>query len=95
MSLQEALYEIELLLSFNFLTEEDKRAVEAIKNVLETQIQGVDRRYKELYLAYYMGILVCDEEEIESIPDMTEDELDRALSTKGELIGWDSWGNQV
>jgi len=89
MSLQEALYEVELLLSFNFLTEEDKRVIEMMRDLLETQVQAEDRRYKELYLAYYMGILVCDEEEIESIPEMTEDELDRALSTKGELIGWE------
>ena len=47
-----------------------------------------ERRNSEIYLAWIYGQLNTDRDDLDNIPNMTDEELDRAIASRGELVGW-------
>ena len=90
MTIEEALERIAyVLVRYAHTSNEDWRAMTTIREAIESK-KSERRTLLELCLAYYIGALHEEDDGLlETIPLMTDEELDKKIAMKGELIDWE------
>ena len=90
MGIEEALERIaDILVNYNHTNNDDWLALTTMRKAIESK-KSERRTLLELCLAYYIGALHEEDDGLlETIPLMTDDELDRKIAMKGELIDWE------
>ena len=90
MNIEEALERIGyVLVKYAHTSSEDWLAITTIREAIESK-KSERRTLLELCLAYYIGALHEEDDGLlETIPLMSDEELDRKIAMKGELVDWE------